>query len=281
MAVSNSWGYAEDITTDKGAHSTFHYELVRTLARAAGFCENDADMIAVANQTTDVGKFQGELGFSLQLKNTERISSNGMYWHEARRGCTNVTGQYFYPTNNTSCNTCDYFINTDQACVNNQPEVTGIENWAVYGANTLAPPNGKVPTFSTNGGRTFRPVVAKSLIALGIYLHAMEDSYSHEECMKNEQFRAHKPSPTECNGQVWHIDEEYGSTGLGVNYTINAGIATWRALNNFRTLYAGTNTPLWDEPTAKQFITEFAFLDAATDRRDKALTAFQALGNCP
>ncbi|MGH8057899.1 MAG: hypothetical protein ACREOH_11800, partial [Candidatus Entotheonellia bacterium] len=72
--------------------------------------------------------------------------------------------------------------------------------------------------------------------ALAISLHALADSYSHEACMKNAQFRGHKPSPPECTAIFWHLDAEYGAGGqaAGVPYTKEAGLATWLALTWFR-----------------------------------------------
>ncbi len=224
--------YAEDLKTKNlAAHSTFHYELTRTLARAAGFGSEEAELIAVVDEATDTGNFKGETSVAVQLEGTKRISPTGLYWHFARRDSGNVTNEYVYPGGRK---TCAYFAGTQDVCPNGMAELDEIENWAVYGRAT---PSAGVPQISRDAGNTFQEVAGRSVEALAIYLHSLADSYSHEACMRADQFRGHKPRPTECTAIEWHIDAEYGDDpkqDSGVHYTEEAALATWLALKWFR-----------------------------------------------
>jgi len=268
------WRYAEDIQTPGvGPHSTFHYEMTRTLARAAGFSADESEWIAVLEEATDALDFTGETGRSVQLRGTDRSGPNGLYWHFARRGATNVTGDYTYPGGR---NTCEYFT-TGDTCPDGGPELAEIESWAVYGETT---PSCGVPQFSRDGGATFRDVQGKTLEALGIFLHSLADSYSHEACMKEAQFRGHKPLPKECSAIYWHEEAEYGSNPRvdeGVGYTREAAWATWLALKWFRQQNHLAGEAVWNDQQVKEFIENWIHLNRAHDRRNAAVEAYQGM----
>ncbi len=268
-----AWRYAEDIKTKNTAlHSTFHYELTRTLARAAGFTAEEAELIAVADEATDTGKFKGEFSNSpeVQIDGTERSGQDVLYWHFARRNSTNATGDYEYPGGR---NTCAYFTGAADACTDD-PELKEIELWAVNGSDALSV---ATPQASVKGSAK-QPVAGKSLLALAIYLHALADSYSHEACMKAAKFRGHKPRPQECTAVFWHEQAEFGDKpkrDYGVSYTAEAGWATWLALKWFRQQNGLTGAPLWNDEEARAFVNDWARLNKAQDRRDFAVKAWQ------
>ncbi|MBL8150157.1 MAG: hypothetical protein JNN15_09545 [Blastocatellia bacterium] len=282
------FSHAEDIVTDIGAHSTFHYELTRILAVGTGFCKSDAETIAVANEATDVGSFTGENGYSVQIRHTSRVGNNSPYWHFARRGAEYLrVSNSLVTTPPTSAETCDYFAATNMQCPKDSngqwiPELDGITNWSLYGANSLTPPNGRVPQFSTDGGATFSTVQGRTLTSLGLYLHSLTDSYSHEACMQVAKLRSHQNTPTECNANNWHIQLEYGnsSSEAGVQYTITAGTAAWRAMNNFRAINFPNISPVWTESQAVSFITAWAQMNNAQDRRNYAVSQYNSFSGC-
>lgn len=77
-------GYNADATTDitgLAQHSSFHYEVVRVLARLAGFNQNEAEEIEVAGEAVDLGKFTGykisNRAKTIRIKNTGRFGPNG------------------------------------------------------------------------------------------------------------------------------------------------------------------------------------------------------------
>jgi hypothetical protein len=271
-----AWRYGEDIqTSNTAAHSTFHYELTRTLAAAAGFTREEAELIAVANEATDVGQFKGDTTTSpnVQITGTQRVSKTGPYWHFARRDSTNASGEYKYPGGR---NTCAYFTRPTNSC-QGDPELKEIEAWAVYGNAT---PSAGAPQVSINGG-ALQPVEGKSAVALAIYLHALADSYSHESCMAVEQFRGHKPRPVDCNARFWHEQAEYGpdtkGRNRGVPFTEEAGIATWLALKWFRQQNKLAGPARWTDAQAKEFIQSWIVLEKAPDRREFAVERLASL----
>lgn len=267
--------YGEDLTTKNlAAHSTFHYELTRTLARAAGFSATEAESLAVADEATDTGNFTGETGVSITLNGTKRVSNVGQYWHFARRDSNNATNEYLYPG---SRNTCAYFSIPPRTCPGDEAELDEIEKWAVY-ANDSPQPG--VPQVSLDGGKTFQAVSGKSLFALAIYLHALADSYSHEACMASAHVRTHKPLPPECSAVHWHMKAEYGSdpeVDKGVSYTREAAHATWLALKWFREKSGLPNAPLWSDEQVYGFIENWIVLDKPNDRRELAVQALAEL----
>ena len=274
LPLQLGWRYAEDVQTRGiGPHSTFHYELTRTLARAAGFSADEAERIAVLDEATDAQDFTGETGISMQIRGTGRNGDNALYWHFARRGAGNATGEYTYPG---ARNTCDYFVDSDP-CPGGEPELAEIESWAVYGDATPAP---GTPQLSRDGGATFEDVPGRSPEALGLYLHSLADSYSHEACMREAHFRGHKPLPQECSAIYWHEQAEYGHRPRrdnGVEYTREAAWATWLALKWFRQQNHLPGEAVWSDAQAQDFIENWIQLNRGQKRRDAAVQALQGM----
>ena len=252
--VPTGYGYAADGTcriTGLVTHSTFHYEFTRVLAVAAGFDENDAETIAVANEATDSSDFTGYAikggAINVAFSNTQRLAgANATLWyHMPRRseGFPIVTQPDGQPQPGALSNTCGYFTKPftkpiKQPCTQSTHTKNGeldlLRNWAING-KTL--PDGKAPkVIAGNADSTKIPhddatgyVIGQNVYALGIYLHAIADSYSHEKCMMSRHVRAHVPQPYECKG-IWHVTSEFGdyqgpqedAKGAGVPYTLTA-----------------------------------------------------------
>lgn len=277
LIANGAGAYYEDLKEgDTGPHSTFHYEMTRTLARAAGFSKADAELISVAAEATDRIYYKGVLPDSptVQLTGIERMdSTKGPYFHWPRRGVYNATNQYEQPG---ARNTCAYFI-TDK-CINGKPEINAIENWAVF--NVGVPAVG-TPSASVNGSAS-APVQGGSLVALGIYLHALADTYTHDPCMKKKQVRSHMGRTSlvlECSVVRWHQDQEFGpeATNLGTSYTKEGGLAVWKALVFFRQSNSLSAGALWTETQAVDFIKVYSETDAVIDRSNYATSAYLSL----
>jgi hypothetical protein len=302
LASPQLWGYSED-QLGQDPHSTFHYNLVRTLAAAAGFGAADAEAIADACEATDRGTFSGVV-----LTGTERPDAHqgqqslGLYYHFGRRGAQNATGDYDLPGDGTCqyftaahvasksfASTCPYRWLTDTAGASGEPgpcqveddgqtlpETSEIELWAVYGRGL---PRFGAPTIAKNGSAA-QPVAARSLDALGIYLHALADSYSHEACMEQCSFQGHSVGPASCTAVYWHEIAEYGPPSLqnsGTSYTRNAAQAVWLTLKSYRQVNGLTGPAKWTDQQAQSFWDTWIALDTGAEREEAANAAFTEL----
>ncbi|MDJ0943350.1 MAG: hypothetical protein QNJ30_07790 [Kiloniellales bacterium] len=267
-----AFGYAEDSSEGAASHSTVHYELTRTLARGAGFSAGEAELIAVFDQAVDSGAYQGDSADSpfVELTGTARRDDVEVgFFHYPRRGPADGAGEE-HPGGR---DTCSFFGAGDDPC-GNFPEVQALERWAVDGgrlrARGLAPPTAAVDDAPAE------TVAAGNLEALGIYLHALADSYSHEACM-SQGIRTHRREPEVC-GFVWHQDEEFGPEGEaeGVGFTRESGRAVWQALQRYHAVDGGGPAP-WGDAEALAFIDDFAALSDSSARRTLALEALAGL----
>ncbi|MEW6368847.1 MAG: DUF6765 family protein [Acidobacteriota bacterium] len=266
--------YYEDISTAKTSdHSTFHYEMTRTLARAAGFTAQDAEWIACVDQAVDVAAFKGEFSWSpsVWIRSTGRLGPDHHYYHFPRRRSMNSTSEYAYPGKH---DTCAYFAGTADPCPA-WSEVDELERWAVYG---IGQPSAGVPRISVDK-KLYKPIDGQTTSALAVYLHSLADSYSHEACMKSTHQRDHASSPSACTLEEWHLDKEYGpeDKNPGTVYTRQAGQATWLALRWYRIQNGLSGKPYWSNSQAKAFIDQWARLDKAADRRSLAVTKFNSM----
>jgi hypothetical protein len=264
-------GYNADATntiTGLATHASFHYEMVRVLAMQAGFNKDEAEEIAVAGEAVDLGTFTGykltNRAITMTIGNTNRFGPNGLLYHFARR-----SSQYEQvPVPGSQPNTCDYFKHGNPnnkytaPCTNKGPELDQIRNWA-FALPGPKPTSSQLP-LNAKG----KPVQPKTLVALGIYLHAIGDTYSHEKCMIDQSWRFHKPNPFSCKTS-WHTDPR-GDFGEGTPFTKAAANEVWKALQHYRG-GDGSNPP--------SFITEFIAIKVACDRVKFAVDTFNKLAN--
>jgi len=263
-------GFNADATqaiTGLQTHSSFHYEMVRVLALLAGFDKNQAEEIGVAGEAVDLGTFTGYKlsngAKTLTIRNTNRFGPNGRFYHFARR-----SSQYEQAASPRSrADTCGYFIggarnNPNTApCTIKGPELDQIKNWA-FALPGPKPNASQLPKDALN-----KPIKPKTLVALGIYLHAIGDTYSHEQCMIVQSFRFHKPKPPSCNAN-WHTDYPQGDFGQGLPFTEPAAEEVWRALRQYKGA-DGSNPP--------SFIEEFIKTSDACSRVKFAVDTFNSL----
>jgi uncharacterized protein DUF6765 len=267
--VPVAYGYNADATTDitgLATHSSFHYEMVRVLAILAGFNKEEAEEIAVAGEAVDLGKFTGykisDRAKTITIRNTNRFGPNGRFYHFGRR-----SSQYEkVDADGARNNTCEYFKNgapknaNTAPCTVRGPELDQVKNWA------FALPGPKPIANQLPLDVLAKPIKPKGLVALGIYLHAIGDAYSHEKCMIDSAFRFHKPMPFSCNTQ-WHTGRE-GEFTEGAAFTVTAAHEVWRALRQYKGA-DGSNPP--------SFITEFLAIKDACKRVKFAVDIFNAL----
>lgn len=269
--IGLAFGYAEDSTEATASHSTFHYELTRTLARAAGFAPDEAELIAVFDQAVDSGDFQGEGadGPLVQLTGTSRNDpETAAYFHFPRRGPLDADGR----AHPGARDTCTAFEGGEDPC-GRLAEVQALELWAIDGGFWRAR-NLALPAAAVNDDPA-ETLTAGSLGALGIYLHSLADSYSHEPCIE-EALRTHRRNPEVC-GFAWHQDEEFGADAAGIAFTVEAGVAVWQALQRYAAVNGSATVPLWNDAEALAFIEAFAVLADSSARRALALEALAEL----
>lgn len=213
--------FLDPATSVNAYHSTFHYELTRTLLRAAGFTANEAERIAVTCEATDwvlfvpnkkapAPYFVGETGIKVSVANTSRKDAKmAPFWHFPRRGTTDSAGKVTYAAPDApdvKGNTCDYFTTQNQ-CQAAGPELSVIDAWAVYGkANAITNAGMSTPTVKVNGTAISASRLPGSIYAFGIFLHSLGDSYSHEPCMQSDQFNYH---PEQLSTRDSEYSEDY------------------------------------------------------------------------
>lgn len=266
-----AYGYNADATTaitGLATHSSFHYEMVRVVAVLAGFTTDEAEEIGVAGEAVDLGTFTGykltHRAKTVVIGNTGRFGPNGLLYHFARRS----SAYEKVPVPGSQSNTCEYFKNGNPAnkytapCTSKGPELDQIRNWA-FDLPGPKPTSSQLPLNALG-----KPVKPKTLVALGIYLHSIGDTYSHEKCMIDQSWRFHKPNPFSCNTS-WHTDPR-GDFGEGTPFATDAGNEVWRALRQYKGA-DGSNVP--------SFIGEFIATKDACARVKFAVDTFNKLTN--
>ncbi len=327
---NSSYPYPDAANKMREYHSTFHYEFTRTLLRAAGYTANEAEQAAVTCEATDWqlyytksnsalldSYFIGYTGLKVGVNNTSRKDYNqARFWHFPRRASTTSSGAVTYPLADVSgvkSNTCDYFSTSNKCADSKKPELSIIDDWALNG-NSKAISSANLtgvstPTIAVNGGTT-QAAGAGSLYALGIYLHSLGDSYSHEACMKTNQFNYHpeqesKDASTysasgypQCSSENVHGNfrastevaaaEFNGGNSKLTSYPNNNPTLPWtkaagRAVYAVARAYAskwfsGTRAEAWSETDRNTFIDQFAAQTTSTNRASCALKAWDSLG---
>lgn len=269
-------GFAAEATSQitglKTGHSSFHYELTRVLAVYAGFTKEEAEEIAVACEAVDSGAFtgypiNGGAVVTVRVGNTERTGGNNLFYHFARRSdAYEVAG---FP--GTKADTCLYFVGgpsipTRAPCPAEGPELDQIRNWAFGGADLG---DDRAPTDAPRGRGSQIP--HKTLVALGIYLHSVGDSYSHELCMLEEHARTHVPLSQSCS-PMWHASPlgELGPKARGLPFTKTAAREVWRGLRRYKERDAAERVP----QEVERIINEYAATAGACERVNYLVNAF-------
>lgn len=278
LLPATTWAFSEDIVDQEhGFHSTYHYEMTRVLAIASGFSATEAETIAQASSATDAFARQGTdpaAAGETKILGTERGTDTltSPYFHWPRRGVMNAASEYTYFGGRDECS---YFATTEQVC-EGTPEVDDLERWAVFGEDSLRLP---VPSISVDGS-AFQPIQGGSLDALGVYLHGLADSYSHETCMMTG-VRSHGGhfGANECGPAYWHWMQEYGRDDQvrGVNFTRESMYAMWQALQYYREHNGYTAPALWNDAQFRKFKLRWTTMNTPHMRKRYANRVFNRL----
>lgn len=275
-------GFAADIGSSgaSGAHSTFHYELTRALAIQAGYSQQHAELLATVNEAVDATDFTGDgcplAQYRVEIRGTERLHNDNetRFFHFPRR-----EDKAYYD------DTCHYFDSVDpvEAVPENAPcglcgghygELDQIAAWASGDATGLC--SAGVPRILVDRTSRFQPmsfIQPGSVAALGVYLHSLGDSFSHELCMELSQWRSHTVAPQEQDSScdfAWHDEtfgagEEYGCTDQpGIPPVSERGVPTTRAAGKaiYEALLESRSSSCDDLRGATDCATIDAFVDA-------------------
>ncbi|MBE0647367.1 MAG: T9SS type A sorting domain-containing protein [Bacteroidales bacterium] len=253
-------------------HSTFHYDLVKLLAVKAGFSMDTAEIIARYSALTD--QINPQVGYPSSppsltysasfptwdesVSGTERFSpainsfgeNPGVYWHcPLRDPSDTLTGSYVYApyaypnVTDTNYRLAPYYWHIPFAFTLNS-----IEEWAIYGTSGIdglpqdAPDTVKYFDVSS---ATYKPVPKGSLIALSVFLHALADTYSHEQCMMQDTLRSHPPSPDDCDIYYHYYEIPYLLPSYAYDHTDRSAQAIWRVLREYKRIHNITTPALW------------------------------------
>src|SRR5262245_25355933 len=192
-----AWAYGEDDTTD--VHSTAHYDIVLAIARCAGFSAADATTIAEADQVTDTLAY-GATAFEF----TARDGVYKSYFHFPEAGGS-VDASGAGP----------------------------LRRWSA-GIGTLTDAAGTLAVCNAAGTccDTAGHCVSKgSLEALGIWLHAVGDYWSHHACIAaggtdHTHYTATDPAQAAYCATSMHNHEWGTRAASGYNATIQANALT-------------------------------------------------------
>lgn len=256
----------------KQEHSSYHYDLIKMLALKCGFSPDTAETIArysvlvdqinpkpnypYPNALNNISLPDTVPGWNESIAGTERgnpsqsslfSESVSVYWHfPLRDPADTITGPMVYG----SYPSVSSIIFRQYPYYWRVPFVlylSNIKNWAIYGTGDPGAPDNGTPVlvkYYDVALNTYRPVQPGSLQAFAIFLHALGDSYSHEECSVLDTLRNH-PVGHEFCGLNYHTDFEYPYYFPIYTRPHSEGSvqATWRAMKEYKRV-KGISAPL-------------------------------------
>jgi hypothetical protein len=255
-------------------HSSVHYDLTKLLALKMGFSIDTSEMMArycaLVDQINPKPGYPYSValnsisipdtfpGWDESLAGTERGGMyqnaqnelNAQYWHFAFRDPDDtITGQMVwgdYPAaGNFSYYTGPPYFWRVPITFN----LHHIMNWALYNGGDPGLPDQLTPAevmycdALSNGYQLVEP---NSIQSFGIFLHALADSYSHEECMVNDTLRSHPANDPYC-GLTYHTEHEYAyDTAMRAKEHADSMFhAMWRALREYKRVHVIAAPALW------------------------------------
>jgi hypothetical protein len=254
-------------------HSSVHYDLTKVLAIKIGLPADTAELIARYCALVDQINPRSGYPYTLSL-NSISIPDTFTVWDESlagteRGGLINnaqneFTAQYWHFAFRDPSDTL-----TGQMVWGSYPVVTDfsftgppyfwrvpitynlkhIMEWALYNGgqpglpDILTPVEVKYADASSSGYQLVQP---NSIQAFGIFLHALADSYSHEECMVTDTLRAHPSGDPYC-GLTYHSEHEfaYDANMRAKKHADSCIHALWRSLREFKRVHNINSTVLW------------------------------------
>ena len=260
---TDSLGNVITVHSKRDEHSTFHYDLIKVLCLKAGFSKDTAEIIArfsaLVDQINPKSNYPNKLALNNisipdtfpdwveSISGTERGNPSknqiynetpAIYWHFPFRNPNDtITGPMMdgeYPkTGDVSYRKYPYYWR-----VPFNDYMSNIKDWALYSKGGPGMPDRNSPDtlkFFNTTTQNYEPIPQGSLAALGIFLHSLADSYSHENCAVNDTLRTH-PQNIEGCGLDYHTVYEYAYTdSIYAGHQAEKGIqASWRALIEYK-----------------------------------------------
>jgi hypothetical protein len=261
-------------------HSTIHYDLTRLLAVKAGLTSDMAETLArycvLVDQINPKSNYPYPIalnsisipdtyaGWNESLAGTERGSAQQnsykeyppQYWHFPYRDPSDTIsgGMTFgisYPLpENLAYRDAPYFWRVPLL---NNYNLLNIRNWALFGTGNAGAPDNSTPCpvyFYDNILHQYKKVQPGSIQAMGIYLHSLADSYSHEHCMVTDTLRSH-PTWSDACGLTYHSHHEfaYDTAIVAQEHATPCFQALWRAIMVYKTENNITTPALWSADT--------------------------------
>src|SRR5262245_53331962 len=184
LSPTRVWAWSEDDSSDD--HSTAHYDLVRAVARCAGYSGDDATTIAEASAVTDILAY-GDTAFRF----ASRTGAYKSYFHFPEAGGS-VDASGAGPLRRWA------------AGIDTLTDAAGVLT-VCDAAGTCCDPG--PPTDPTR-----ECVTGGSLESIGIWLHAVGDYWSHHACIAaggtdHMDYRTRNPAQAACCPASMHNDE--------------------------------------------------------------------------
>jgi hypothetical protein len=257
-------------------HSTIHYDLTKLLAIKAGFSPDMAESLArycvLVDQINPKSNYPYPIalnnisipdtytGWDESLAGTERGSPQQnsykeyppQYWHfPFRDPSDSISGAMTFGI--------DYPLPADlkyrekpyywRIPLLNNYNLNSIRDWALYASGFLGKPDNSCPSliyFYNATTQQYEKVQPGSVQAMGIYLHSLADSYSHEHCMVTDTLRSH-PAWSDACGLTYHSFYEfaYDTAIPAMAHATPCFQALWRALIAYKAENGITSPSLW------------------------------------
>jgi hypothetical protein len=131
----------------------------------------------------------------------------------------------------------------------NNYNLNSIRDWALYSSGFLGKPDNSCPSliyFYNATTQQYEKVQPGSVQAMGIYLHSLADSYSHEHCMVTDTLRSH-PTWSDACGLTYHSFYEfaYDTAIPAMAHATPCFQALWRALIAYKAENGFASPSLW------------------------------------
>lgn len=271
-------GHVSTAHSTGDVHSTIHYDLTKLLAIKAGLTAEMAETLARYCALVDQINPKSNYPYSGVL-NDISIPDTFSVWNESlagtERGSWKQNSYKEYPPqywhfpyrdpddsiSGTMTFGIDYPLPADlkyreppyfwRIPLLNNYNLSSIRDWALYSAGNPGQPDNSTPClvyyWEMNAiPHKYKEVQPGSIQALGIYLHSLADSYSHEHCMVTDTLRNHPTWSNAC-GLTYHSYYEfaYDTAIAAMEHATPCIQALWRAIMAYKAENNITTPALW------------------------------------
>ncbi len=269
-------GHVTTAHSTADVHSTIHYDLTKLLAIKAGLSLDMAEKLARYCVLVDQINPKSNYPYSLAL-NSISIPDTYPGWDESlagtERGSPQQNSYQEYPPqywhfpfrdpsdsiSGTMTFGIDYPLPADlkyrdkpyfwRIPLLNNYNLSSVRDWALYSSGSLGQPDNSCPCpiyYFNATTQQYKKVQPGSIQALGIYLHSLADSYSHEHCMVTDTLRSH-PTWSDACGLTYHSFHEfaYDTAITAMQHATPCFQALWRAIIAYKATNNITAPALW------------------------------------